>query len=450
MSQNHIATSNQVPQYQQRSIDTLSLPKREVKTHSRQQIRKIASSIEAFGFNNPILIKEDGQIICGIARYYAAKELGYASIPVLVADYLSDEAVRSYRIAENKLGELSEWDEDILRLEFNDLISLDIDLELTGFETYEIDALLFGGETEEQDEEILPPVPLNPASRAGDLWGLGKHRLYCGDARDSQSYDTLMDGALAQMVFSDPPYNVKIGGNVCGKGRIKHTEFAMASGEMSEAAFTEFLTDSLQQIADNSLDGSIHYICMDWKHMREMLSAGHSIYSELKNLCVWVKTNGGMGSFYRSQHELVFAFKKGTSPHINNFELGQHGRNRTNVWEYAGINSMKPERMAELAMHPTVKPLEMIKDAILDCSKPGGIILDAFMGSGTTLIAAEATGRVAYGIEYEPAYLDVILNRYQMTTGLEPVLISSLSEDIPPQTSFTDIAAVRSTSDCTE
>jgi DNA modification methylase len=258
-------------------------------------------------------------------------------------------------------------------------------------------------------------------TRPGDVWSIGRHRLICGDATVPKTYERLLGKARAQMVFTDPPYNVPIGGHVCGLGKTQHREFAMASGEMSEAEFTEFLTTAFRQLAAFSVDGAIHYQCIDWRHMREMLAAGHAAYTELKNLCVWAKTNGGMGSLYRSKHELVFVFKSGTAAHINNVELGKHGRYRTNVWSYPGINSFGASR-GDLDLHPTVKPLALVADAIRDCSHRKAIVLDAFAGSGTTLIAAEKTGRSGYGIEIDPHYCDVIIRRLDRLCGLQAVL----------------------------
>jgi DNA modification methylase len=231
--------------------------------------------------------------------------------------------------------------------------------------------------------------------------------------------------AEAEFVFTDPPYNVAIDGHVCGLGRVRHREFAMGCGEMSEAEFTAFLKAVFALLAENSVEGSIHQICMDWRHIWEMLGAGRTVYSELKNLCVWNKTNAGMGSFYRSKHELVFVWKAGTAAHLNNFELGQHGRHRTNVWDYAGVNTMRAGRLQELAMHPTVKPTALVADAIKDCSRRGGLVLDPFGGSGTTLIAAERTGRKARALEIDPSYVDVAVRRWQAYAGKSAVLAGS-------------------------
>ncbi len=261
-------------------------------------------------------------------------------------------------------------------------------------------------------------------SRLGDAWELGPHRLICANALDPEAYATLLDGETAQMVFTDPPYNVPIAGHVGGSGAIKHREFVMASGEMSEEQFTGFLEVALKNLAAHSADGSIHFICMDWRHMAELLAAGRSAYAELKNLCVWVKDNGGMGTFYRSRHELIFAFKNGTAPHINSFELGQHGRYRTNVWSYKGVNTLRAGRMDELALHPTVKPVQMIADAIKDVSQRGGVVLDLFGGSGSTLIAAHKTGRRAFICELDPVYCDRIIARWEAYAKDEAELIA--------------------------
>jgi DNA modification methylase len=259
----------------------------------------------------------------------------------------------------------------------------------------------------------LPPDDGPARCRPGDLWQLGPHRLICGSALDRDTVAALMGGERAQMVFTDPPYNVPIQGHVGGSGATKHREFAMASGEMSEAEFIGFLRSSFQNLVEWSSDGSIHFICMDWRHMQEMLTAGEGIYAELKNLIVWVKDNGGMGTFYRSRHELIFAFKNGAAPHINSFELGQHGRYRTNVWQYKGVNTLRAGRMDELALHPTVKPVQLIADAIKDVSGRGAIVLDLFGGSGSTMIAAHKTGRQAYLCELDTVYCDRIIRRWE-------------------------------------
>lgn len=413
------------------SIDRLTAYSRNARTHSRKQIRQIADSIQRFGFANPVLIGDDGQIIAGHGRVAAAKLLGWKEVPALRLSHLSAAEKQAYVIADNKLAEKAGWDREILALELQALIDLDFDVELTGFETAEIDIVLEdaaeanGDETADPDDQVPEPLPGPTVSEVGDLWILGHHRLYCGDARDDNAYGCLLDGDKAQLIFADPPYNVPIHGNVCGHGQIRHREFAMASGEMSRDAFTGFLRSVFERLVAHSLDGSIHDVCIDWRHIDEMMAAGNAVYTELKNLCVWAKTNPGMGSFYRSQHELVFIWKSGEAPHICNFALAQHGRSRSNVWEYAGVNTTQPGRLDELKMHPTVKPVALVMDAIKDCSRHNGIILDPFMGSGTTLMASERTGRRARGIEIDPQYVDVTIRRWQARTGKAATLAAT-------------------------
>jgi DNA modification methylase len=400
------------------------------RTHSKKQIRQIANSIAKFGFCNPILIDDAKQIIAGHGRVEAAKLLGIDAVPTCQLSHLSDADKRAYILADNKLAEKAGWDKELLAIELQGLIELDVDIELTGFDMAEIDLILeegreARGEPSGPEDQVPEPSPLPAVTQTGDLWLLGSHRLLFGDARDKAAYDRLLEGAKAEFVFTDPPYNVEIDGHVCGLGRVRHRDFAMGCGEMSEAEFTAFLKTVFALLAENSIEGSIHQICMDWRHSWEMLNAGRAIYSELKNLCVWNKTNAGMGSFYRSKHELVFVWKSGTAAHINNFELGQHGRHRSNVWDYAGVNSMHPGRLEELAMHPTVKPTALVADAIKDCSRRGGLVLDPFCGSGTTLIAAERTGRKAHALEIDPTYVDVAVRRWQAYTGKSAILAGS-------------------------
>lgn len=412
----------------QTPIGDLKPHDRNPRTHSKKQLEQIAASIRRFGFTNPVLVDDDNRIIAGHGRVTAGKSLGMTHIPTITLSGMSEAERRAYVIADNRLAECAGWDEELLRLEVATIIDLDpvFDLELTGFAGGELERLLaaVGSDgSEDAVPEIAPGAPI--VSGRGDLWHLGDHRLICGDALDPETCRRLLGDEKAQMVFTDPPYNVPIDGHVCGLGGVKHAEFAMASGEMSEAQFEQFLTTVLGNLAMFSADGSIHYVCMDWRHMREVQAAGAAAYTELKNLIVWNKDNGGMGAFYRSKHELIFAFKNGRAAHINNFELGQHGRYRTNVWDYAGINSLRADRAEELAMHPTVKPVAMIADAIRDCSKHRGIILDAFSGSGSTIMAAEQTGRRGYAIEIEPRYVDVAIRRWQAATGREAVLDGS-------------------------
>jgi DNA modification methylase len=412
-----------------RQLSRLTPYKNNARTHSKKQIRQIANSIKQFGFTNPVLIDDAGEIIAGHGRVEAAKLIGLTAVPTITLSHLSETEKRAYILADNRLAEKAGWDREILAIELQGLIELDFDVEITGFSTADIDITLDDAAEATGKppgpEDDLPDLPTAAVSCPGDIWVLGSHRLLCGSALDANVYDTLLGQDRAEMVFTDPPYNVRIDGHVSGLGRVRHREFAMASGEMTEDEFTAFIQTVCGHLADHSADGSIHFICMDWRHLWEALRAGREVYSELKNLVVWNKTNGGMGSFYRSKHELVFVWKRGTAPHINNFELGQHGRYRTNVWDHAGVNTIRPGRMDELGMHPTVKPVALVADAIKDCSRRKGIILDPFMGSGTTVIAAERNGRRAYGIEIDPAYVDVAVRRWQTYTGKRATLLAT-------------------------
>jgi DNA modification methylase len=398
------------------------------RTHSKKQITQIAKAIRRFGFINPVIVDDASRIIAGHGRVEGAKEVGLDQVPTVRLSDMSEAEIRAYVIADNRLAENAGWDRALLGLELQYLTELEIDFDVTvtGFDLPEIDLLI--GElsvpaNDNDPADAVVEVAAGPAvTRPGDVWRFGSsHRLICGDSTKQETYQQLLGDARAQMVFTDPPYNVPISGHVGGLGSIQHREFAMASGEMSAAEFTGFLGSVFSHLAAFSADGAIHFQCMDWRHVSEIMAAGSAAYTDLKNICVWAKNNGGMGSLYRSQHEFVFVFKSGTAPHINNVELGKHGRNRTNVWSYAGVNSFGGNR-ADLSLHPTVKPVAMVADAIRDCSHRKGIVLDAFVGSGTTLIAAEKTGRRGYGIEIDPAYCDVTIRRLRAVCGLEAVL----------------------------
>jgi DNA modification methylase len=400
------------------------------RTHSRKQIKQIAESIERFGFTNPVLISDEGEIIAGHGRVAAAILLGRPTVPTIALSHLTPAERRAYVLADNKLALNAGWDREILAIELQGLIDLEFDVELTGFSLAETDFIL--DDVREADptspdspDDAVPPMATVAITKRGDVWLLGRHKLICGDARVKSDYETLLGIERADIVFTDPPYNVKIDGHVSGLGSVKHREFAFASGEMSKAQFTDFLTDTLSTAATFMRDGAIGYVCMDWRHMGELLAAGERAFTELKNVIVWNKTNGGMGGFYRSKHELIFVFKNGKAEHTNSFGLGETGRYRTNVWDYAGISSMTANRGEELAMHPTVKPVALIADALRDCSRRGEIVLDAFGGSGSTLIAAEKTGRVARLIEYDQIYCDTIVRRWEQLTGKPATLLSS-------------------------
>lgn len=413
-----------------RNLAELKPAHRNARTHSRKQLRQIADSIERFGFTNPVLVDHDDRILAGHGRVAAARLLEMRQVPVLCVGDLSPEDRRAYALADNKIALNAGWDQELLALELQELIDIEFDVELTGFSLAEIDFTLDAAREaspDERDEPLdrIPAVGSRPVTEAGDLWHLGRHQLLCGDARDEAAFARLLGHERADLVFTDPPYNVKIDGHVSGLGAVKHREFAFASGEMSEAEFTSFLAETLGNAAGVMREGAIAFVCMDWRHMTEVLAAGRECFTELKNLVVWNKTNGGMGAFYRSKHELIFVFKQGEAAHTNTFGLGETGRYRTNVWDYRGISSVGANRNEELAMHPTVKPVALVADAIRDCSKRGEVVLDCFGGSGSTLIAAEKTGRRARLIEYDPLYCDTIIRRWQQVTGKRATHVES-------------------------
>lgn len=395
---------------------------RNARTHSKKQIEQIAASMRQFGFTNPILVDDQNMVVAGHGRLEAARLLGMTEVPTVRLSGLSREQIRAYIIADNQIAQLSGWDEKTLALELGDLSGMDLsfDVGITGFETGQIDVMIAALEPEEETsplDEVPEPEPGPPVTRRGDLWLIGVHRIYCGNALESSSYAALMGPEKARLVFTDEPYNVPISGHVSGLGKVKHREFEMASGEMTTSEFRGFNAGFMTNIVAYSVDGAIHFLCIDFRHVADVLAAAEALYGSLKNICVWVKTNGGMGSLYRSQHEFVCVLKVGSAPHINNVELGKHGRYRTNVWSYAGVNSFGRGRDEALAMHPTVKPVALVADAIRDCSKRRDLVLDCFAGSGTTLVAAHITGRRGYGIELDPHYVDTIVRRMETATG---------------------------------
>lgn len=414
---------------QYRPVDALRLDPLNPREHSQKQIAQVAESIRAFGFNVPVLIDDDNKIIAGHGRVLACKLLGIAEIPTICLSHLSPEQIRAFMIADNKLTENSTWNEVLLGEQLKSLSEIDLtfSLEATGFEMGEIDVLIEGlsqrDDVAQDPADDLPEQSEVSVSAPGDCWQLGKHRVLCGDALQTASYDRLMAQQLAAVVFTDPPYNVPIDGHASGLGKKQHPDFAMACGEMNKAEFTDFLDTVCKRLVSASRDGSIHFICMDWRHVSELLAAGREAYDEVKNICVWVKNNAGMGSLYRSQHELILVFKQGRHSHRNNVQLGQFGRHRSNVWQYPGANSFSRANAEGnlLALHPTVKPVALVADAILDCSSRGDIVLDPFLGSGTTVMAAERTGRICYGIELDPAYVDTAVRRWQRFTGMRAV-----------------------------
>ena len=404
-----------------RPIGDLKPDPRNARTHPKRQIEQLRASILQFGFTNPILVDEEGVLIAGHGRLRAAKDIGLPKVPVIEIGCLSEAEKKALRLADNKIALNAGWDLEVLKLELAEISVLDVDfdLSLTGFASGEIDVVLKAAN--DPDDEVIPAVPAEPRTKPGDIWILGDHRIGCGDGRDYGFLRRLVgEGQAIDAAFLDPPYNVKINGHANAKGR--HREFAMASGEMSDAAFRTFLEETLGAASAVSRDGAVHYVCMDWRHLDDVSAVGRVVYTDLLNICVWNKSNAGMGSLYRSKHEMVFVFRVGDTPHSNMVELGKHGRNRTNVWDYPSVNSMAGSRREDLALHPTVKPVAMVADAYQDVTARGDLVFDMFLGSGTSLIAAERTGRRFRGCDIDPAYVDVAVDRWVNLTGQEPVL----------------------------
>jgi DNA modification methylase len=413
------------------------------RTHSKHQVRQIAKSIGHFGFVNPVLIDKSKVIIAGHGRVTAAKLVGIEEVPTICLEYLTPDQIRAYILADNKLALNAGWDDEILAIELQHLMAIDcadFDITITGFEIPEIDVILEEASVSSAREDVVPDLDSDEpvVTTSGDLWILDRHRLICANALHEGTCRTLMGKSRAAVVFTDPPYNVEIDGHATGNGAIRHREFAMASGEMSEAEFFSFLTNVIALTARFSTANAVGYYCMDWRHIDDLIRAARQSYDEFANLCIWVKDNGAMGSFYRSQHELIGVFRKGKGPHRNNIQLGKFGRNRTNVWQYPGIHSLSKQGDEGnlLALHPTVKPVAMVADALLDSSARSEVVLDAFLGSGTTLMAAERVGRICHGIEIDPRYVDVAIRRWQNYTGQDALHAATGK-------SFAEMAALR-------
>ncbi|MGY4234724.1 DNA modification methylase [Bradyrhizobium sp. USDA 4449] len=426
VSSKHNEVFTQVGPVERLPIEAISPPRPALRKHTDRHKKQYAKCIEALGLFSPIIIDSSGVIVAGLIWYFGALQLGLRELPVIRVTHLTPGQLELYRIAEQRLGELAPWDDRAVAETLRDLSQLELgcSLEITGFSQGEIDFRIEHLETLQVESspdpaDVVPAAAVTCTSAANDLWQLGRHRVLCGSALESSSFTALMAGKRARAVITDPPFNVPIRGHVSGRGRIRHREFAMASGEMSSKEFTAFLSGYLLRAIEHLAPGALLYIFMDWRHSAEILAVAAEAGLELKNICAWVKSNAGMGSFYRSQHEFVFVFKYGKGPHRNNVELGRHGRFRTNVWHYPGCNSF--ERNGDdgnlLALHPTVKPVQLLADAILDCTERNDVVLDNFLGSGSTLLAAERVGRRLYATELEPLYVDVAIRRWQRHTG---------------------------------
>lgn len=420
------------PQLRMRVISELRPDPNHSRKHDKKQIERIVSSIRRFGWRGAILIDPDDQIIDGHAMVEAAKLAGLTEVPTICETFLNATERRAFTLANSRMAEMSEWDEDQLNRELDFLFSEVGGLEGTGFDLSDLD---FSISEEAPPEEAveLPHPDDTPVTRLGDLWWCGPHRIYCGDARDARSFEALLGEDRAQLVTGDLPYNVMVNGHVRGNGKQDFREFAMASGEMSPAEFTTFMRSIFRNCVRFSTDGSIHYQCMDWRHLREILDAAEGVYTEFKQLVVWAKPSGGLGAFMRSRHELILVFKSGRGRHTNNIGLKRY---RTNVVEYPGCSGFYRGREADLAAHATVKPTALFADFLLDCSNRGDLVLDPCAGSGTILLAAHRTGRRAAAIEIDPLYVDTALRRLCGVSGVVPTLSDGRT--------FDEVAAARS------
>ncbi|MDF2114637.1 site-specific DNA-methyltransferase [Roseiarcaceae bacterium H3SJ34-1] len=394
---------------------------RNARVHNRAQKQALVKSYKTFGCINPLIIDQNRMILAGHGRLEAAKLAGLKEVPTITVTHLSDLEKRAFAISDNKLGDRSAWDFDMLADEIR-LLQLDptFDLSLTGFEIPEIDNLTLAQDDRPSASDTIPDIQEAVVSKVGDTWILGAHRLACGDARSIEDIARLMAGQTAGMIFTDPPYNIPVR-YIGGRGKIKHQEFVCASGEMSRDEFADFYQTTIDNAVAVCRDGSLAYVCMDWRNIDVVIAASRAMGTELANICVWNKTNAGQGSFYRSQHEFVAVMKIGSAEGHNNVQLGRFGRNRTNVWTYAGVNSFGKGRK-DLVLHPTVKPVAMIADAILDCTAHGDIVLDVFAGSASVALAAEKTGRRAFCLEFAPNYVDVAVRRWQRHTRKDAIL----------------------------
>ena len=413
-------------------ISLLKRYERNAKIHTKQQVAKLVQSMKTFGVVTPILVDKEYEVIAGHGRLDALKELGYAKVPILKLEHLTEVQDKAYRLADNRIAEDAEYDKQLLKIELEELsLSDEFVITDTGFNIAEVDEIIIDDYATEQNEpdkadDINSLIDIPAKVKFGDLWTLGNHKILCGDALKPESYENLLKGEQASLIITDAPYNVKINGHAGGKGKTKHKEFAMASGEMSDSEFEKFVKGFMNNLKVFSTEGSLHYLFIDWRGLKIFLNAGAEYYSSLKNICIWNKLHGGMGSFYRSQYEAVCIFKNGMSPHINNVELGKNGRNRTNIWNHKGVSITNPKSLELLKLHPTVKPIGLLHEILLDASCVRDIVLDCFGGSGSTLLACERAKRKARVIEIEPHYCDITIARWENLTGKKAKFVKNM------------------------
>ena len=400
--------------------------------HTKKQLRKAVHMFAEQGIISPIVVDRSYRIIDGHLRVMAARELGIDALDALVLSDISDAQRIELELALNRLPEDSTWDAANLKIKIEQLIEYNVDLTFTGFETAEIDNILSFEVIEPEDQNS---TATDPVTQVGDIWRVGDHIIACGNALSpDEVLGNVLDGLeLAKACITDPPYNVPTAGHI--RTTQKHAEFAMAAGEMNDQDFTEFLSRSITASLPYMDTTALYYLFMDWRHVGNLNTAAKYNGLIQQNLCVWSKTNAYMGSFYRSQHELVGVYSR-SDRFQNNIQLGSSGRYRNNVWIYEGVNSFSATRADDLTDHPTIKPTQMIADIILDCTSIGDCVYDPFLGSGTTCQAAERTRRRCLGIEYEPRYVDVALKRLKDRCGLDAIHLAS-------NLSYAEIAAER-------
>ena len=417
------------------ATDMVQVRDKNPRKHAKKQLQKLKNAIQKLRFINPIIIDEKGILIAGELRLQAAKDFKMSQVPALILEDITEEEARAIRIADNRIAEDAIWDFSLLQEELNNLVKFDIKFDDVGFEPIDYEKIFLSKDSpdnkvhnEETEDSSWLDENIPILVKKGDLIRLGDHFLVCGDSLNPATFAFLMQGELAQIVIADSPYNCTINKHVCGLGKVKHEEFEMASGEMTDAEFSDFIFKFMQNLVKFSADGSLHYLFIDWVGLNKILTQGSKLYTELKNIAVWDKGVGGMGAFYRSQHEMVPIFKNGKAKHQNHIQLGKYGRYRTNVWEYPGIRATNPGSLELLKLHPTVKPVAMLHDILLDASSKNDIVLDCFGGSGSTLLAAERSGRRARIIEISPRYCDVIIWRWEKETGKKAKIIKNIGD----------------------
>ena len=399
-------------------VHALKLHARRLRKSDPAHVREVANSISTLGFNVPLLVGKDNVVIDGDSRLEAAKRLGLSSVPCIPVHHLDETEQRLLRLAVNRLGEKGTWDLDELEAEFRELVIADAPIEISGFGLDEVDQLIDEGEAEPEDLDLAPSQ--GPATaQPGDVFRLGAHRLICGDATDPAIVERLMGEDVARLVLTDEPFTVPIEGHVSRGG---HQDLAMASGEMTDARFLEFNRKWMDAVLPYLVDGGILGTFIDWRGLPAAHATATALGLRPLSLVVWAKTSAGQGSLYRSQHELLPLFKKGEAAHVSNIARGKRGRHRSNLWIYPGVSSRRSDGRKGLQHYPTVKPTAMLEDALIDLTNRGDIVLDPFLGSGSTLMAAEKTGRICHGIELDPLYVDVIIRRYEVATRKSALL----------------------------